>query len=90
MTWHELGDGLAAVRDGCDLPHRIAEGLLGLGYITPGDVGNEFRPTLTANGQKWLDRLRGDVEVEQAKLQHLNQTLALIESAMFRQPDPRD
>lgn len=90
MTWQELGEGLAAVRDGHDLPHRVAEGLLGLGYIVPGTAANEFRPTLTENGQKWLGRLRGDVEVELAKLHHLNQTLALIESAMFRQPDPRD
>ena len=97
MTWHELGEGLQAVRDGRDLPHRVAEGLLGLGYIAPGATVND-PPTLTLAGQTWLDgieqaqpaRRATDTEVELLKAKHLNDMLKLVEGVMFRQPDPRD
>lgn len=59
MTWKELGTGLQAVRDGRDLPYRVAEGLIGLGYVTPGATTNDFRPTLTERGQHWLDTWEG-------------------------------
>lgn len=56
MTWKELGTGLQAVRDGEDLPYRVAEGLIGLGYILPGPPTEDFKPTLTCRGRDWLDR----------------------------------
>lgn len=58
MTWKELGTGLQAVRDGRDLPYRVCEGLIGLGYVT-GGTAPENQPALTALGQSWLTRWEG-------------------------------
>lgn len=55
MTWKELGLGLQAVRDGRDLPYRVAEGLIGLGYVRPGLPTEDFKPVLTYSGQEWLN-----------------------------------
>lgn len=56
MTWKELGIGLQAVRAGRDLSHRVAEGLIALGYIRPGAATEDFKPKLTCRGEEWLNR----------------------------------
>lgn len=90
MTWKELGTGLQAVRDGHDLPHRVAEGLIALGYIVPGAVSRDFAPSLTSRGLEWLTRFeRVEVQLALGTLPTLARSL-LDTLPVVGVTDPRD